>query len=175
MESEKRGSYRWGSLLLSLVLLFLLLVGGAHAKEGLSFAIDPSWTFLRDETVGRTYLMTFLPAGQTDGNWQSRFEILEVSRKDYPKKVEEAQAGLLNIRLKSCPDTRSEILEQDKTSLIFEMVTFDCAPQPDQDQITRILYGKKKAYVMTFTHRAGEVPPGMRDGWLKVLRAASIR
>ena len=76
MESEKRGSYRWGSLLLSLVLLFLLLVGGAHAKEGLSFAIDPVQILEHDDhrlylTLSQQHLFHCLQyAAATQGRFQ---------------------------------------------------------------------------------------------------------
>ena len=169
---------KWSVLRCSLLLSALLVLssaGGVAAKEGLRFMIDPQWAFLKDETVSSTYTMTFVPQGQTGENWEHLFEVVETARKNYPQKADDAYAQLLETRLQSCPDTRSELLEQDQASLIFEMFTSNCPPGQDQYQATRILYGKKKAYIMIFTSRSGQVSPELRESWLKVLRQARVQ
>jgi hypothetical protein len=158
-----------------LLLSLLLFVSTIYAKEGLKFTIDPQWMFLKDETIDKTSTMTFVPLGQTEEDWKSRFEIIQTALKNYPSTVQEAQVSLLKARQEYCPETQSEIIEQDKKSIIFDMSTRNCPSFIDQYQLTKILYGKKDVYIMIFTNRGESEPPSQKDEWLKTIRAAKIQ
>ena len=175
METSHDFRFRGWCVLFLSVFIVLYFTGSSLAKEGLKFTLDPTWMFVKDETVGKTYIMTFVPLGQSMDNRESLFEIVETTRKSYPKKIEEAHEALIKERLESCPDTRDEVINEDGASMIFEMTTADCPSNQDQYQLTRIIYGKKMVYVMIFTHRATEPSSELKDSWLKVLRAAKIQ
>jgi len=163
-----------------LVMIFLLAGIAAtgtelFAKEGLNFAIGPQWMFLKDETAGEIYTMTFIPQGQTAENWQSMLEMVNASRNSYPKTVREAQKKLLDLRLKTCPDTNLEMIDEDKASIIFVMNSLNCPFPENRYQLTKILYGKKNVYILIFTQKSDATSQETRDQWIMVLKNASIR
>ena len=159
--------------LMPIVLLLLLTACAAHDKEMVIFdRFDNSWKYLKTETNNNMEIVTYV----SENNRNDMLELMNTDRKKFPAgTVKEAQAQLLKIRLDSCPDTRSEIIEQDTNSIIYEMFTDSCRNIQNDYSLTRILYGENQVFIIIFSRQVEEISDQQKNEWLKDARSAIIR
>ena len=169
--------FQWRTLL-PIVLLLLLTACAAQDKEMATLDLsDTSWMYLKTEHRGimKIVTYTYIPEKLSQNNHNDILELKDTDRKNFSGTVKESQAQLLKIRLESCPDTRSEIIEQDENSIIYELYTDNCPNVQNDYSLTRILYGKSHVYLIIFSRKGEKSLDQKKNEWLKVARSAKIQ
>ena len=167
--------FQWRTFL-PIVLLLLLTACVAQDKEMATLDLsDTSWMYLKTEHSGIMKIVTYIPEKLSQNNHNDILELMDTDRKNFSGTVKESQAQFLKIRLESCPDTRSEIIEQDGNSIIYELHTDNCPNVQNEYSLTRILYGKSHVYIVIFSRKGEESLDQKKNEWLKVARSAKIQ
>ncbi len=124
---------------------------------------------------GYNYILTrFVFTGDSIDKWTEGMEQINVWKKDYPSTPEATFKLLSEKRKKRCPDSSSNIINQDAGSILFETRTANCAPNPDEHSITRVLYSKESIWILIYTHKVKELPAELRTQWVGNLSTATV-
>ncbi len=123
---------------------------------------------------GPVLITRFVIDGTSADEWTSAFEILEISRKGQPKTAKEWFEAFNASGEEHCPGGEWSVELEDETSVLYERQTGECDGNPPQHSLNRVLYGKKKLFVLVFTSSA-EMPEDTRDTWLTILTNASAK
>jgi len=121
----------------------------------------------------RTYHLRFVVEGESLEDWTEILEIISTWRKHEPESVQLWLERFQAQGNETCPSKWTTIDEQ-ASSIIFRRTAKDCQGFDDQDALYKVLYGKKKVFLI-FATKKGEMDEASRDGYLTVLRAAEIR
>ena len=163
--------FLWRTLI-PMVLLLLLTACAAQNKEMITIDFsDFSWKYLKTESNNYMEIITYV----SQNNRNDMLELMDTARENFPGTVKEAQAQLLKKRLESCPDTRSEIIEQDENNITYELFTDSCPNVQNEYSLTRILYGESHVYIMIFSRKGEEISDQQKNEWLKVAGSAKIQ
>lgn len=171
----------FGFLAVTALLLASLSV---HAKERLSWEYTgyEKLATLFDSEAGplygerenrRTYHLRFVVEGESLEDWTELLEIISTWRKHEPDTVQLWLERFQAQGNETCPSKWTTIDEQAR-SIIFRRTAKDCQGFDDQDALYKVLYGKKKVFLI-FATMKGEMDEISHDGYLTVLRAAEIR
>ena len=163
-------------------LLFATLP--VHAKERLSWDYTgyEKLAALFDSELGplygekenrRTYHLRFVVEGESLEDWTEILELISTWRKHEPDSVQLWLERFQAQGNETCPSEWTTIDEQ-ADSIIFRRTAKDCQEFDDQDALYKIVFGKKKVFVLFATVK-GEMDEVSRDGWLAVLRSAEVR
>jgi len=164
---------------------FLIGCGPMNRQiENVSFKPPKDWPkdgkyakFVNSFTIGQgeAYLTRFVYEGESIDNWTEGFEIFNTWKKNFPPTPERAYNMLIKKRRNMCPEAKSNILNQDNNSILYEIVTINCPPHPDENSIIRILYGNTNLFQLTYTNKVRTLPLEKRDDWIRVLSEATIK
>jgi len=126
----------------------------------------------RIEPEGR--LTRLVLEGDSIDNWTEALEIINTWRKNYPPTIDNAYQIHIEGLQKSCPESTVSVISKDSGSILFERKTVNCQPRPDENALTRILYGNSDVFLLVYTNKVKELPKEKRDGWIKALSEAKI-
>jgi hypothetical protein len=121
----------------------------------------------------RTYQLRFVVQGESLEDWTEILEIMSTWRKHEPENVQLWLDRFKTQGNETCPSNWTTIDEQ-ASSIIFRRTAKNCEGFDDQDALYKVLYGKKKVFLI-FATMKGEMDETSRDGYLTVLREAEIR
>jgi hypothetical protein len=178
-----RISVRFIALLVP-VMAFMSVSVAVRAEERLSWTYDGYEKLAKlfeseegplygEKESRRVYHLRFVVEGESLEDWVEILETVSTRRKDEPKQV---QLWLERFRVqgdKTCPGDWTIIDEQD-TSITFLRSVDECPEFGAQDALYRVLYGKKKVFLI-FATRKGRMSEDLQASWLRVLNSAEIR
>jgi hypothetical protein len=167
-------------LVLSLLVLILTVFMANCATmqgpgEGLDYPLPTKkHKYVKTFTLKDAYLTTFVYEGKSIDDWTEGLEIFNTWRKNYPPTPEEAYNSAIEARKKQCPESTINLISKDSKSILYEVRTINCPPQPDQNSIMRILYGNTDVFVPAYTIKKKDIPRETRDEWIRILSEAYI-
>jgi len=166
-----------GGLAASCVLLGRGLTAQTEmATDGLRFTLPAGTAFVtvKEFDEGPVFLTRFVIEGTSADEWTQALEILQFSKKGQPKTASLWYDAFKTNGEQHCPGGVWTVLQQDDASVLYERTTADCDGNPPQRSLNRVLYGKKKAFVLIFTS-AEELVSADREAWVSVLANASAK
>lgn len=159
-------------------VIALIILGGCAGlggpREHISFSAKMQPKFVQGFPGQGYELARFVISGESITKWTEALETLNTLRKNYPPTIEAAYKAQLEIRKKKCPDSAFNIIQQDNTSILYEIRTANCPPNPDEHSLTRTLYGSTNVFSLIYTNKVKELPADKRDEWIKYLSGARI-
>lgn len=166
---------RWKGLTCIIALITLAGCAGLGGpRESIRFSAKMQPKFVRG-FPGQGYELTrFVISGESITNWTEALETFNTLRKNYPPTIEAAYKTQMELRKKKCPDSVFNIIQQDTASILYEIRTSNCPPNPDEHSLTRVLYGNTNVFSLIYTNKVKELPADKRDEWIKYLSGASI-
>jgi hypothetical protein len=144
-------------------------------------------TFPRPGEVGPKFVQTFAVVprqvevtrwvweGESIDDWTEALEVVNTLRRNSPPSPAEAVQTLVDLRLARCPGATSRVLHQDESSVLYEVVTIDCPPHPDEHSINRLIYGPKEVFNLIYTNKVNPLPLATRERWIDVLSRATLQ
>ena len=120
------------------------------------------------------YLTRLVLEGDSIDNWTEALEIVNTWRKNYPPTIDNAYQETFEGRIKQCPESAFSVISKDSSSILYEIKTVNCQPNPDENSLTRMLYGNSDVFVLIYTNKVKETSKERRDGWIKALSEAKI-
>jgi hypothetical protein len=165
-----------------LAIIALLLMGCATLDEKPERAIfalpkGKELKHVRTFAIGQggSTLTRFVFDGESISNYKEAFEIFNAWRKNYPHTPEEAHRHIIERGKKRCPEAIVNIISQDNNSILSEVKTVNCPPNPDGNSISRILYGNTNVFIFVYTNKVKDLPAETRDEWIEILSTSSIK
>jgi hypothetical protein len=143
-------------------------------KFSLTFPTKPEPLLVKEMKEPGLYVQRFVIEGESIDKWTEAVEVFNYLRKNLPQNPELMYASLKEMREKRCPDTVTNIIEKDESSILYEMKTSNCSPNLDEHSITKILYGKINVFTLIYTAKVKELDAAKRDHWLNNLSSAYI-
>jgi hypothetical protein len=143
-------------------------------------------TFPRPGEVGPKFIETFVIVprqveltrwvwdGASIDDWTEALEIVNTLRRNSPSSPAEAVQTLVDLRMARCPGAMSRVLHQDEFSVLYEMVTIDCPPHPNEHSINRLIYGPREVFNLIYTNKVNPLPLATRERWIDVLSRAAL-
>lgn len=123
---------------------------------------------------GNAYLTRLVFEGQSIDDWTEAFEIFNTWKKNYPKSPEDAYKQQLEMRKKMCTEASFHVISQDNNSILYEINTVNCPPNPDEHSITRLLYGRTNVFSLIYTNKTKDLSEEIRGKWVSILSEAII-
>jgi hypothetical protein len=162
----------------------LTVPADVHAEERLSWTYDGYEKLAKlfeseggprygEKQSRRVYHLRFVVEGESLEEWVEILETISTRRKDEPKQI---RLWLESFRAKgdrTCPGDWT-ILDERDTSITFLRSVDECPGFGAQDALYRVLYGKKKVFLI-FATRKGGMSEDLQASWLRVLNSAEIR
>lgn len=139
--------------------------GDRYAKYVKSFTITPQ----------EAYLTRFVYEGESIDNWTEGLELFNTWKRNFPSTPEKAYNMLIDKRKKMCPEAKANVISQDNNSILYEVITINCPPHPDENSLNRILYGNTNVFHFIYTNKVRTLPTETRDDWIRVLSEAVIK
>ncbi len=121
----------------------------------------------------RRYLLRFVVEGESLEEWTEILELVSTWRKHEPDNVQLWLERFQAQGDETCPSEWT-IIDEQVDSILFRRTAKNCQGFEDQDALYRVVYGRKKVFVLFATIK-GEMDEVSRDGWLTVLRSAEMR
>jgi hypothetical protein len=112
--------------------------------------------------------------GASIDDWTEALEIVNSLRRNSPPTPAEAVRTLVDLRVARCPGATSRVLHQDESSVLYEVVTIDCPPHPDEHSINRLIYGPREVFSLIYTNKVNPLPLATRERWIDVLSRAAL-
>lgn len=143
------------------------------------FAIGPGgWRVgTHTELPGMLVMTEFLPAAESMDNWNELFTIANYSVTTAwgGATPQQALARLQQMREKTCPGSTSwNLIASAADSVLYEWQARPCLGWPSQHELARILFTTLNRFQVRYTYLAYEMPPALRQKWLKALSAVSV-
>ncbi len=136
---------------------------------------DKHFKYVKEFDLKEAYLTRFVYEGESIENWTEALEIFNTWRKNFPPTPEKAYNMLIEKRIKMCPDAKANVIRQDNNSILYEIVTVNCHPHPDENSLNRILYGNSDIFQLIYTNKVRTLPAETRDEWIRILSEADIK
>lgn len=73
-----------------------------------------------------------------------------------------------------CPGSFWNIINQDSASVMYEWKIVDCASNPDQHEIARLLKGNDGVHRIAYTEKTKALSSVVRDKWINALTDAYV-
>jgi len=123
----------------------------------------------------KVYLNRFVFEGKSPDDWTEALDVINSWRRDSPKTPEGLYNSSRDSRIKNCPESTFDIIDTNPKSIFWETKTVNCTPHPDENSLTRILYGKKQVFTLIYTNKIKDIPKETRDEWMKILSKAKVK
>jgi len=120
------------------------------------------------------YLTRMVWEGESIDNWTVAIEIFNTWKKNFPPNSMDAYKQLVEKRKKMCPEVIFNVISHDNNSILYEINTINCPPNPDENSINRILYGNTDVFNLIYTNKVKVLPKETRDEWIRVLSGTVI-
>ncbi len=167
-----------GSLMLTLMIVLFVGCATTRPAEHITFSIpkDGQPKHVKDYSIqpGEAYLTRFVWQGESIDNWTEALEVFNTWRRNFPPTVDDAYKKAIDLRKKKCPDSTFNIISQDASSILYEIRTTNCPPNPDENSLTRTIYGNNNVFSLIYTNKTKEMPKEKRDEWTTILSNARI-
>jgi hypothetical protein len=174
MDSQKKNLYTFAFVIILIANFAIGCATVSGRQENLKFSIPTQPLFVKEVKEAGLYVQRFVIEGESIDQWTEAVEILNFLKKNLPQNPELMYASLKEKREKCCPDTVTNIIEKDESSILYEMKTSNCPPNPDEHSITKILYGKINVFTLIYTAKVKELDAAKRDLCLNDLSSAYI-
>jgi len=145
---------------------------GAQIRFGLPAEKVP--VTIKELEEGPVLITRFVIEGASADVWTQAFEILEIPKKGQPKTAAQWFEAFKASGEEHCPGGVWGVVQEDENSVLYERTTAACDGNPAQHSLNRVLYGKKKVFVLIFTS-AEALEAADREAWVAVLANASAK
>ena len=132
------------------------------------------YKYHKEFDFGNAYLTRFVYEGQSIEDWTEALEMFNTWKKNFPKSPEDAYKQQLEMRKKRCPEASFHVISQDNNSILYEINTVNCPPNPDEHSITRLLYGSTNVFSLIYTNKTKDLSEEIRERWVSILSEAYI-
>jgi hypothetical protein len=117
----------------------------------------------------------YVIAGESVTEWTEVFDMAGTTkRKVIPQTVEEAYRERADTWKKECQESTSNIINQEQSSILFEIHAVNCPPNPYEARLIKVMFGTKNVVWLYYTNKIKELPPEKRDEWIKFMSGVSI-
>jgi hypothetical protein len=167
------------TLVVCILSFFIVLpLGSATPKdtgEILEFALDEEWKVANSAGARNYTILEFVRQGDDINSWKELVTMQNFGRSRGYRSPSETIDELKALREKECPGvTQWNVIEKTENSILFEWHAKECLGQPEQCEVSRILYGKRNVFVLHYAAKVHELTPETRAEWIKRFAAASI-
>jgi len=170
---------RGGRLCFVAGLLWLALATLAPARaaeEHLKFSLDDSWTLADQQAdpARQIRIMEFVRRGESLQAWTELVTMQNFGRARMKLRPDEMAAQLEAKMRARCPSVTWHVIERRADGLVYEWRIADCAPNPDQHEIARIVEAKMNTWRLSYTRKGADLAPEQRQQWLGWLGEAKM-
>ena len=159
-----------GSKTIIFGFLFIVLNGCAAPIEHIVVpGGQPGWKvgYEERERFSNNNIREIIPQNENIDNWTKMITIQFYSgRKDDPEKFEKALEASMKKR---CKETIWKVINKDNKSILYEWSINNCAPNPDQHEISRIFLGNDGLHRAAYTEKVENMQRATHDEWVKRL------
>jgi hypothetical protein len=138
-----------------------------------SSGVPPKFVESFDIIPRQVGVTRFVWEGESIDDWTEAVEIVNTWRKNNPATPKEALETLVEKRIAQCPEATHRLLHQDESSVLYELITINCPPHPDEHSITRLIYGRNEVFTVIYTNKVNPLSPSLRDEWIDILSRAN--
>lgn len=118
------------------------------------------------------WIKEYVRPPQTVDNWTKLITLEFLNGNTTPPKE---FMGELEARMrKRCPGVQWQIIEAQKTRVIYEWKIDDCSGQQNQNEIAELLRGDYGLYRAAYTEKVPSIDPATRKQWIQWLSQAKI-
>lgn len=165
-------------------VIFLVITGvmigcatlyGPEEWLGFSLPKEKDVKFKKSFNSRNAYLTRFVWEGQAIDNWTEVLEVFNAWRGNYPSAIEDLYKLSIDTRNKKCPDSIFNVINQDPNSILYEIKTINCPPNPDEHSITKLLYGRDNFFELIYTNKTKDLSKETREEWVRILSEAAIK
>ena len=148
---------------------FKWIASATRQGHPLQFEFEPGWTLGHYFETADRCLLQFVPEGyEVTVNWKERLTIQIFPPFWGGPSVNEAFEKLKAAHAEVCPqDTKWNVIDQDKKSILYEWRARPCRALPDRHEIGRIIYTKDKTFILNYVQKTERMPEELRDRWIK--------
>jgi hypothetical protein len=157
-------------------LAFALAAPVRAAEEHLKFSLDDSWILAnrQSDPARQVRIMEFVRRGESLQAWTELVTMQNFGRARMKLRPEEMAAQLESKMRARCPSVAWNVIERRADGLVYEWRIADCAPNPDQHEIARIVEAKMNTWRLSYTRKGAELAPEQRQQWLGWLGEATM-
>jgi len=146
---------------------------GSH-PESLYFPIPDGWTPAHSAENANQRIVELVRDGETIDRWSQLMTIQSLRKDAIGQPIESFLAGLRQEMSKRCAGLAWNVIAAKEASVLYEWSIRDCAPDPDQHEIARVMYGKNSVFRLAFTIKTPALPAEKRDALILALSEARV-
>lgn len=155
---------------------WVVVVAAETQNEGLEVKIGPEWKTAFSPNTRKSTDLEFIREGDNINNWKEIVTIRNLgpkpSSKSTPEEIMDAMKRVMEIM---CPGaTEWNVIEKNKSSILFERHAGVCRGQPEVCAIERIIVGTHDFFSLRYTARVHELTPDTRAQWIKTCSEATV-
>ena len=128
-----------------------------------------------DANRGGESIMEFVRKEDDISHWKELVTMQNLRKSHSIKSPDAMLEKLKALREKLCPGkTEWKVIDRKEDSILFEWHLKQCADQPDQSELARIIFGKQNVLFLHYAVKALEFPPAARAEWIKRFNQTEI-
>jgi hypothetical protein len=167
----------------------VLLIGSSGARVSSVWAQESlmlgnrvdEWTIGGHSESKTQRVIEYVPPGQKVESWTELLTVQTIKKPRKPPAIDALAASAYEELAKRCPGkvtwnviARQAASAQGGESLLYEWSVKDCAPEADQHEVARALYGKYNIFRIAYVAKTQSLAPEKREKWIAELSAAQI-
>jgi len=148
------------------------LMGGFDTKE---------WTIGNQTSDQNQRIIEFVRPNENIDNWTELLTSQIIRKPSNVVSIDVFVARLHNEDRKLCPEgfeqkviARGQKTDTEEASVIYEWEMKDCAPNADQHEVAKIIYGKFSIFRLAYVERTNKLSSEKRQKWINNLKEAKI-
>lgn len=148
------------------------LMGGYEPKE---------WTVGHHASDQNQHITEFVRPNENIDNWTELLTSQVIRKSPNAEPIDVFVAHINDEHRKLCPGNfkqkvieRSQKEDTEEASIIYEWEMKDCAPNADQHEVAKIIYGKFSIFRLAYVERTKKLSPEKRQKWINNLKEAKI-
>ncbi len=148
------------------------LMGGFEIKE---------WTIGNQTSDKNQRIIEFVRPNENIDNWTELLTSQIIRKSSNIESIDVLVARMHDEDRKLCPEgfeqkvvARGQKTDTEEASIIYEWKMKDCAPNADQHEVAKIIYGKFSIFRLAYVERTKKLSPEKRKKWINNLKEAKI-
>ncbi len=148
------------------------LMGGFEMKE---------WTIGNQTSDQNQRVTEFVRPNENIDNWTELLTSQIIRKSSNVEPIDVFVARIHNEDRKLCPEgfeqkviSRGQKTDTEEASVIYEWEMKNCAPNADQHEVAKIIYGKFSIFRLAYVERTKKLSPEKRQKWINNLKEAKI-
>lgn len=164
-------------IFLSIVLIFVMLIGMAHSAcaEQISIKFDDrDWVLNKEAEDKEQGIRVYNLKGETMDKWTEMVTVQAFFGLQLQATPEDYMNGMIKSLKETCRDSTSDLIRKGNNDVVYEWQMGPCSGQEPQGEIVRVISGDQAMYVIHYASKRSPLDPAKKEEWLKLLDAVTL-